>query len=237
LSTMELHGFEALVRWRHPTRGEVAPDKFISIAEETGLIVPIGKWVLDEACEQLTRWHERFPQRDDLTVSVNVSKRQLADCALVDIVRAALERTNLPSDRLRLEITESVMMENTLAINLALPQLAGLGVQLHMDDFGTGYSSLSCLHQFPLNVLKIDRAFLKTLDAGLQFAAMLHAVVTLAHNLKMRVTAEGIETADQLAQVLALECDYGQGYLFARPLSANAAGSFIANPTGLRQAG
>ena len=235
LQTARVVGFEALIRWNHPKRGVVSPADFIPVAEETGLIVPIGRWVLQEACRQLGAWREQLPSAEALTINVNISKRQVSEGGLAQDVQRVLRDIGLPGDSLRLEITETVIMENHDSIMAVLVELKELGVGLHMDDFGTGYSSLSYLHRFPLDVLKIDRAFMSNLEADVEYAAVVHAIVTLAHNLNMKVTAEGIETSEQLAQIFALDCDYGQGYLFSKPLCAAEAEATIGKEFMVRQ--
>ncbi|MCH8342770.1 MAG: EAL domain-containing protein [Planctomycetes bacterium] len=236
LKTARITGFEALIRWNHPKRGLVSPADFIPLAEETGLIVPIGRWVLHEACRQLRAWQEHCPPDQSLSININISKRQVSEGNLARDVTKVLRRTGIDSRCLKLEITETVIMENPDSIMAVLGELKELGVELHMDDFGTGSSSLTHLHHFPLDVLKIDRAFLENLQGNLQYAAVVHAVVTLAHNLNMEVTAEGIETSEQLAQILALDCDYGQGFLFSKPLGAAEAEAVIGKQFLLHQA-
>jgi EAL domain-containing protein (putative c-di-GMP-specific phosphodiesterase class I) len=219
-------GFEALLRWRREGK-LVSPADFIPIAEDTGLIVPIGAWVLREACRQLAEWRDRRGEAAaTLTMSVNLSRKQLADANIVDHCRRALADHGLEPSRLKMEITESVIMENRKVANEALRALRALGVGLQIDDFGTGYSSLSCLHEFPLDCLKIDRSF-ATHAVDRDRIAILNAIVVLAHNLGMGVVAEGIETKDQLSMLLGLDCDFGQGYLFSRPLEAQDAERFI----------
>lgn len=227
LQTARVVGFEALIRWNHPKRGLVSPADFIPVAEETGLIVPIGRWVLHEACWQLRAWRQQLPAAEALSVNVNISKRQVSEGVLVEQVDRVLRETGLPGTSLQLEITETVIMENPDSVSEVLHQLKKRGVRLHMDDFGTGYSSLSYLHRFPLEVLKIDRAFVSNLEANVRYDAVVRAIVTLAHNLNMEVIAEGIETSEQLAQILALDCDYAQGYLFSKPLAATEAEAII----------
>jgi diguanylate cyclase (GGDEF)-like protein len=231
----ELRGFEALLRWQSAERGFVSPVEFVPIAEETGLIVAIGDWVLKHACERLRDWRHRLPPDRSIFMSVNLSKRQVAELHLVEQIRAVLEHYELPGESLKLEITESVIMENPESITDTLRDIRALGIELYMDDFGTGHSSLSCLHRFPIDVLKIDRSFVDTIGANRDYAAVVAAITTLAHNLQARVTAEGIETASQLAQLIALECDYGQGYYFAKPLSADDAWALIAGEEPWRQ--
>jgi PAS domain S-box-containing protein len=221
-------GFEALLRWRREGR-LVSPAEFIPVAEDTGLIVPIGAWVLAEACRQLAQWgHTHGAPAAALSVSVNLSRKQLADAGIVEHCRRALADHGLDASRLKLEITESVIMENGKATGEAVRALRELGVGLQIDDFGTGYSSLSCIHDFPLDCLKIDRSF-ATHAVDRDRAAVLNAIVHLAHNLGMGVVAEGIETADQLTMLQGLDCDFGQGYLFAPPLDADVAVEFIGN--------
>lgn len=220
-------GFEALVRWRHPTRGFIAPSEFIPIAEETGLIIPLGKWVLLEACRQLMRWSARLPQATELTMSVNLSVKQISDPELGTTVHQILRATGIRPDRLKLEITESAMMEDQSLMSHTLEQLKKLDVQLYMDDFGTGYSSLSCLHQFPIDGLKIDRAFIQSMGQRTDYTAVVQAIVSLAHHLGMTVVAEGLENANQLLQLQTLEADHGQGYFFAMPLPSDEAEQYL----------
>jgi diguanylate cyclase (GGDEF)-like protein len=223
LHTGTLSGFEVLVRWRHPDRGPVDPSEFIGHAEETGLIVRIGQWVLTEACRQLRAWQQAGVGVPDLSISVNVSKRQVAHPAFVEDIRRILQESELDGSRLKLEITESVIMQNPDAIAEVLDKLKALNVQLHMDDFGTGYSSLSYLHRFPLDVLKIDRAFMATMSANNDYKDVVQTVVALAHTLNMQVNVEGVETDEQAAQLKALRCDFAQGYFFSPPLTAEDA--------------
>ncbi len=235
LKTARTLGFEALIRWNHPDRGLVSPADFIPVAEETGLIIPIGQWVLREACWQLRSWREQLPSAEALSINVNISARQVSEGRLVEDVDRILRETGLPGTNLQLEITETVIMENPDSASEVLHQLKQLGIQVHMDDFGTGYSSLSYLHRFPLDVLKIDRAFVSNLGANVQYDAVVQAIVTLAHNLDMEVTAEGIETPEQLAQLRALDCDFGQGYLFSPPVTAAEAQATLVKEFALRQ--
>jgi diguanylate cyclase (GGDEF)-like protein len=216
LQTGRLYGLEALVRWNHPRRGLVSPADFIPVAEETGLIVPIGQWVLNEACVHVRQWQIDSPTHRSLSLSVNLSARQVAQPDLLDRIKEALETSKLSPHCLKLEITESVVMENAEAAALMFKQLRSLGVQLSIDDFGTGYSSLSYLHRFPLNYLKIDRSFVMRLTENDN--AIVRTISTLARNLGMEVIAEGIETAEQHRQLKMLGCEYGQGYLFSRPV-------------------
>ena len=227
LESGQLEGFEALLRWHHPQRGMVPPDRFIPIAEETGLIVPIGTWVLETAVDQLKQWHEKHPNQSRLSMNINLSKNQLVQPDLIGQIKDILEESSVKAGTVKLEITESMIMDNTETMTPVLHQLRELGTKLAMDDFGTGHSSLSNLYQFPIDVLKIDRAFISAMDENRGYAAIVHAIVTLAHNLNMVVVAEGIETREQIAQLQALDCDRGQGYVFAKPLDAEDAEHLI----------
>ena len=222
LETGRLNGVEALLRWQHPTRGLVAPLQFVPLAEETGLIVPIGRWVLEEACQQASAWHAVHPSGPPLVMSVNISGRQFRDPALVEDVANALRASGLAPERLRLEITESVAMEAGMGTIQTLQALKGLGVHLAIDDFGTGYSSLSYLKRFPVDTLKIDRSFVDGLGEDSQDTAIVRTVITIAKMLNLGVTAEGIETLEQLNELRSLECDEGQGFYFARPAPSQA---------------
>ena len=221
LQTGRLAGFEALVRWNHPRRGLVSPADFIPVAEETGLIVPIGEWVLGEACAKVREWQTASPTHRSLSLSVNLSGRQVAQPDLLERIKEALAASKLSPHCLKLEITESVVMENAEAATVMFRQLRSLGVQLSIDDFGTGYSSLSYLHRFPLNYLKIDRSFVSRLTTE-NDNAIVRTISTLARNLGMEVIAEGIETDDQYQQLRTLGCEYGQGYLFSPPVNVEA---------------
>jgi diguanylate cyclase (GGDEF)-like protein/PAS domain S-box-containing protein len=211
-------GAEALVRWQHPTRGLIHPAEFIAIAEETGLIVPIGRWVLQQACRDGRRWQQSNPSYASLSVAVNISARQLQDAQLIHDVASILAECQLDPSTLTLEITESVAMQNTEATIARLGALKALGVRLAIDDFGTGYSSLSYLQRFPIDILKIDRAFVKGIAENEDDAALAHTIVQLARTLRLSTVAEGIETFEQLERLRALGCDHGQGYYFARPM-------------------
>ena len=219
LHTGRLTGFEALVRWHHPTRGLVGPATFIPLAEDTGLIVEIGRWVLRTACEQLVRWRAVGAVDAGATVSVNVSGRQIDSPGFVEEVRATLHAAGLPPASLTLEITESVIMREPDATLARLHALKALGVSLAIDDFGTGYSSLSYLQRFPVDSLKIDKSFVDGVARGGSEAALARTIVALAEMLRIRSVAEGIERDDQRAQLAALGCQVGQGYLFAKPLA------------------
>ncbi len=234
LSTGRLAGFEALARWIHPTQGMISPVEFIPIAEETGLIVPLGWWILREACHQMRTWQQANGNScNSLTISVNLSGKQFLQPDLVEKIDQILKDTGLQASCLKLEITESVLIENAEAATVSLEQLRSRQIELSLDDFGTGYSSLSYLHRFPINTLKIDRSFVSRLrTSGNSRQARLplqivQTIVTLAHNLGMDVVAEGIETPLELEQLRLLGCEHGQGYLFSKPLNAAAAEKFI----------
>ena len=225
LETNRITGFEALLRWQHPERGLISPAEFIPLAEETGLIFEIGRWVLNEACRQTQQWQQLGPRQ--LKISVNLSSKQFSLPNLIDQIKETLTATQLDPHCLELEITESVVMENAEAAATMLKQLRALGVHLSIDDFGTGYSSLSYLHRFPVSTLKIDRSFIGRMGAAGENSEIVRTIITLANNLGMQVIAEGIETEAQLAQLRALKCAYGQGYLFSRPVDAEQATALL----------
>jgi diguanylate cyclase (GGDEF)-like protein/PAS domain S-box-containing protein len=227
-------GVEALVRWEHPERGTISPGRFIPLAEETGLIVPIGRHVLREACRQLACWRARFPGGDQLTVSVNVSMRQLLVGDLVEDVRRALLDAGLPAPALTLELTESSLATDAEQALEALRRLKALGVRLAIDDFGTGYSSLAYLHRFPVDVLKIDRSFVSSVASGQQSPALARAIVDLGRSLDLVTLAEGIEHDHELSQFRELDCTLGQGYLFARPAAPAAIERYLTAELGAR---
>jgi diguanylate cyclase (GGDEF)-like protein/PAS domain S-box-containing protein len=222
LATGEVRSLEALVRWRHPERGVVSPAEFIPVAEETGLIIPLGQWVLNEACRQMREWQMRGLPTGQTAISVNLSGRQFSQSDLLEQVGAALRESGLPAGSLKLEITESMVMENVETAIAVLGQLRALGVELAIDDFGTGYSSLSYLHRFPINTLKIDRSFVTRMTDNTENAEIVRTIITLARSLEMDVVAEGVETRAQLRQLRSLDCDFGQGYLFSKPVAAEA---------------
>ena len=235
LASGALQEVEALVRWEHPCRGLIAPLTFIPIAEESGLIVPLGLWVLRAACRQARRWQQEHPQEPPLVIGVNLSGRQLEQPDLVAQVSAVLTETGLPAASLKLEITESVMMANAEQTTARMQELKALGVRLAVDDFGTGYSSMAYLGAFPLDTLKIDRAFVSKMDEP-EGEAILQAIVTLAHSLHLQITTEGIETQDQWRRLQALGCERGQGYYFARPQTSEALAAMLAETTTLSPA-
>jgi diguanylate cyclase (GGDEF)-like protein len=224
LATGRINGFEALVRWQHPARGLLSPIEFIPIAEETGLIVPLGYWILRSACRQMRVWQERFPTSFPLTISVNLSSKQFLQPDLIQQIDQILRETGLAACSLKLEITESAIMENAETAAVMLLQLRTLGIELYIDDFGTGYSSLSYLQSFPVNALKIDRSFISQMGTDGENSEIVQAIVTLAHKLGIDVVAEGVETAEQLVQLRVLCCTQGQGqgYFFSKPLDSKA---------------
>jgi diguanylate cyclase (GGDEF)-like protein len=229
LATGTLRGFEALVRWRHPERGVIPPAEFIPIAEETGMIIPIGRWVLGEACRQMSRWQQLSRPDGPLPMSVNLSGRQFLQPDLLEQVEEVLRETGLDPRGLKLEITETVVMENIETATQTLEQLRALGVELSIDDFGTGYSSLSYLQRFPVSTLKIDRSFVSRMTESNGTAEIVRTITKLAQNLGMDVVAEGVETEVQRAQLSAFECEFGQGYYFAKPMDGGAAEAFLLN--------
>ncbi len=225
-----LSAFEALLRWQHPERGLVRPDVFVPIAEETGLIVPLGRWVLEEACRSMRSWHGRFPHSAHVSVAVNLSGRQFEDDELVGSVADALERTRLDPQRLELEMTESVVMAKSHENAARLHALRELGIRLLIDDFGTGYSSLSSLRSFPLDCLKIDRTFVSRMEFEEEKCEIVRTIVALARTLRMEVVAEGIETAEELSMLRELGCEYGQGFYFSSAIDSGAVGSWMEKP-------
>jgi EAL domain-containing protein (putative c-di-GMP-specific phosphodiesterase class I) len=229
LKTGLVVGFEALVRWLHPERGLVSPMEFIAMAEETGLIMPLGLWVLSESCRQIIKWQNlQLPvAKSLLTIAVNLSGRQFSEPDSIEQIKQVLLETGVDTRCLKLEITESVVMEDGEAAATMLSQLKDLGIELCIDDFGTGYSSLSYLHKFPIHTLKIDRSFVSRIGAAGENLEIVRAIVMLARSLGMEVVAEGVETPVQLAQLRGLGCEYGQGYFFSRPLDSEAATALL----------
>ena len=228
LETGKISGFEGLVRWNHPDRGLVSPAEFVPLAEETGLIVPIDRWMLHEGCQQMRRWNVRFPLDLPLSISINLSCKQFMQPDLIDIINQVLQETGLEGRNLRLEITETMLMENMDYVARVLTKLKRLNVQLAIDDFGTGYSSLCYLHRLPIDTLKIDRSFVGRMGLDEGSTEIVRTIRTLAHNLGMKVIAEGVETAEQRDKLKALACEYGQGYFFSKPVNTEAAEALIA---------
>jgi len=227
LAAGQIVGFEALLRWQHPTRGYLGPEEFIAVAEETGLIRDLGWWNLREACRQMTEWRANYGAYSQLTMSVNLSPKQFLQANLVEDIRSLLRELNLPPQALRLELTESTVMGDPSTAIEMLQQIKSLGISLAIDDFGTGYSSLSYLHRFPLDTLKIDRSFISSIGNG-EETEIARTILPMASNLHLDVVAEGVETIEQLALLKKLHCKYGQGYYFSKPLSAKEAGSLLA---------
>lgn len=230
LATGEIQGFEALVRWQHPDRGRVSPGDFIPIAEETGLIIPIGQWVLREACQQLRIWQASQLIAPSTYICINLSVKQFSQPDLIAQIDQILQETGLAGRFLKLEITESAIMQNSASAAELLKQLSDRNIQLSIDDFGTGYSSLSYLHNFPVDTLKVDRSFISGIEQAQKTPAIVQAIITLAHNLGMDVVAEGIETREQQECLKQLGCQYGQGYLFSRPVDHKVAVSLVKSP-------
>jgi EAL domain-containing protein (putative c-di-GMP-specific phosphodiesterase class I) len=229
LADQTVAGFEALIRWQHPERGLISPADFVPLAEDTGLILQIGRWAMQEAAEQLAQWQRAHDS--GLFMSVNVSGRQMLDDDIVETVRGVLARTHIAPDTLKLEITESLLMDDPSRVVPMMQQIRDLGVSLSLDDFGTGYSSLSYLHRYPVNSLKIDRAFISGAGSGDRREEIPRIILLLAKNLDLDVVAEGIENPTEVTFLRALECRYGQGYYFSRPLPAADAERLLLLPS------
>jgi EAL domain-containing protein (putative c-di-GMP-specific phosphodiesterase class I) len=227
-SKVDLHtglviGFEALLRWRHPAYGLIMPSVFIPIAEDTGLIVSLGNWILRQACVQLKAWQTKFPCSPLLSMNVNVSVKQLVGLQFIEAVESVLDETGILPETLKLEITESSLMPEIESAREVLSRLRSLHVGLKLDDFGTGYSSLSCLRTLHFDSLKIDRSFVQRLHSDPESRAIVEAILNLARRLHMTVVAEGIENEEQRAQLVNLGCNAGQGFLFSKPVAAETA--------------
>ncbi|MEL4897684.1 bifunctional diguanylate cyclase/phosphodiesterase [Crocosphaera sp. Alani8] len=230
LKTGQLTAFEALIRWNHSQKKLISPAQFIPVAEETGLIISIGEWTLKEACQQMRQWQDQFPHYSHLKIGVNLSSKQLKYSNLINTIDNILQETNLEPKSLKLEITETLLMENLQAATNILLKIQERDIEICLDDFGTGYSSLSYLHRFPVNTLKIDRSFVMRMEPNNENAEIVRAIVSLAHILGLDVIAEGIETELQLAQLKWLDCEQGQGYFFAKPLPASEVESLLKKP-------
>jgi EAL domain-containing protein (putative c-di-GMP-specific phosphodiesterase class I) len=228
LPSLSVAGFEALLRWRHPQYGPIAPDDFIPVAEETGWIIPLGEWVLRQACEQLNIWQTKFPHHARLSMNVNLSVRQLADPQLSCKVARVLAETGVAPEAVALELTEGSLVSEMNSARQTLERLRALGVRLKLDDFGTGYSSLSYLGALRFDALKIDRSFVHRMLSDPASDTIMEAIIQLAHKLRMKVVAEGIETEAQLRRLVELGCNSGQGFLFSRPLPAELARQMLA---------
>ncbi|WP_333306215.1 EAL domain-containing protein [Microcoleus sp. K4-C2] len=234
IANSTITSFEALVRWQHPERGLVSPGEFITIAEETGLIVPLGRWVLRTACQQIRQWQQLFPSNPPLSVSVNLSVKQFSQPDLIEYIDQVLAESHLDGSSLKLEITESVLIENSESVTAMLVQLRSRNIHLCIDDFGTGYSSLSYLHRFPTNTLKIDRSFVSRMGGDFDLGKgaidpteIVRSIVTLSHNLGMDVVAEGVEEASQLSILKGLKCEYAQGFFFSKAVDSQTAAALI----------
>jgi EAL domain-containing protein (putative c-di-GMP-specific phosphodiesterase class I) len=224
LSDGEIVGMEALVRWQHPIQGLVPPLEFIPLAEESGLVLPLGRWVMNQACDDFTRWQRKRIAMNGrpMRVAVNVSPRQLQSTDFLQMVDETLVGHGMDPSWLTVEITESVLVQDTEEVMTRLQELHNRGIVLALDDFGTGYSSLSYLHRFPIQILKIDQSFVRGMDEDDERGKILHAIVSLASSLGLELVAEGIELESQAVQLEALGCEYGQGYYFGRPMASDA---------------
>ncbi|MDJ0717355.1 MAG: EAL domain-containing protein, partial [Prochloraceae cyanobacterium] len=230
VSNGQIVGFEALLRWLHPEKGMISPGDFIPLAEETGAIVEMGWWILEKACHQMYLWQQRYPNYPPMMMSVNVSVKQFDEIHNIsDRIQEILHKTGLNPSSLKLEITESIIMNNPEKLTVTLDQLKALGIKLSMDDFGTGYSSLSYLYKLPIDTLKIDRSFIKNIDIDSEKLELTQTIINLAKNLNMETIAEGIETSKQLTKLKTLNCKYGQGYLFSKPVNSEIAEALISN--------
>ena len=230
LTHKSMVGFEALIRWNHPTRGLVAPMEFISTAEETGLIVPLGWWTLREACKQAKQWQQAFPAEQPLSMSVNISGKLFNQPDMISNLRNILRETGLPATSLRLEITESVLLDHADESVAKLAQMRSLGVGLHVDDFGTGYSSLSYLQKFNYDTLKIDRSFVNQMVDNNGSSAIVQSIIALGELLHMNIIAEGVESLDQLNRLKELKCPQVQGFLFSKPMDSKTATRLLSSP-------
>jgi len=228
LENRSIIGFEALVRWNHPRRGFLLPMEFIPLAEETGLIIPLSLWIIREACRQILIWQQQIPSESPLVISINISPKHFKNYSFVDQIINILDETKLNPEHLALEITETVIMDNTDHMIAVLSQLKDLGIKIHIDDFGTGYSSLSYLQRFPINTLKIDRSFIGRLSGTGKDIEIVQSIINMAHNMKLHVIAEGVENAENLETLENLKCEYAQGYFFSHPLNINDAEVLIA---------
>jgi EAL domain-containing protein (putative c-di-GMP-specific phosphodiesterase class I) len=222
-------GFEALARWQHPTRGLISPDAFIPLAEDTGLIVPLGMTILKEACAQLHKWQTIAVTKKPLTMSVNLSAKQFAQKGLVETVRKAIRDAKVEPTSVHLEITESILMENAQSAIDTLQQLKAVGVKLSIDDFGTGFSSLSYLHRFPFDIVKIDRSFVSRMNTDPDSSSIVETIIILANKLGKSIVAEGVETELNRTTLSEFSCEYGQGYLFSKPVDTFAAENILRN--------
>jgi EAL domain-containing protein (putative c-di-GMP-specific phosphodiesterase class I) len=229
VNTRQLIGFEALVRWQHPRRGLLAPMVFIPLAEETGLIHPLGEWILRECCAQLKQWQAKYHTAQPLKMSANVSSRQFLRDDFADVLIRILNESGIDPNQLAIEVTESILMEDTDLAVKAMSTLRDIGIQIHIDDFGTGYSSLSYLNKFPVTALKIDRSFISKMALNEENREIVRAIISLAQNLNLSVIAEGIELPSELLDVSNMECQYAQGFYFSRPVAAHDLDAWMQN--------
>ena len=227
LKTKSVTEFESLIRWEHPENGLIMPCDFIPLAEETGLIIPMGRWVLEESCRQIKKWEKKFVFSSPPSISVKLSAKQLMNSEVYDHIKEIIEQSAISPHSLKLEVTESMVMENAELALKILSDLCNLGIRISSDDFGTGYSSLSYLHRFPFHRLKIDRSFISKMDQDEKSEEIVRTIILLSKNLSMDVVAEGIETEKQLQRLVGLGCAYGQGYLFSRPLTVAGIENFM----------
>jgi len=237
LRTCRIRGFEALVRWRHPEQGVLTAAEFVPLAEETGLVLALGEWVLQEACQQTRRWRSQIPAAAHLFVNVNFSTKQFMARNFVERLRQVLDESGLDQSDLNIELTESLLMQTSAHTARVMQQLREGALNLHIDDFGTGFSSLAFLHELPVSAIKLDKSFLRGLTGDPAYAATVRAVIEMAHARKLRVVAEGIETPEQLSLLQSLGCDLGQGYYFSRPVDAALVDRMLASETVLTRAG
>jgi EAL domain-containing protein (putative c-di-GMP-specific phosphodiesterase class I) len=223
-----VESLEALVRWQHPVHGMISPGEFIPLAEETDLVTPLGEWVFRHACKQFSAWQKTLGPDAPPSISINLSRNQLAIAGLPEQLHAIARETGVEPSCIHLEVTESAIMADSQQAAKVLASLRNIGFKIDMDDFGTGYSSLSCLHQFPIDVLKIDRSFIVNLNRGDDFAAMINAIVMLTRNLGISILAEGVETQDHISLLQGLGCQLAQGYFFSRPMPAEDVAEYLA---------
>ena len=229
LENEKLSGFESLIRWQHPVRGLLPPDSFIPVVERSPLIIPLGFWIIEETTRQLSEWNRLFPSADHLRITINLSARQFLSTELSSKIIDYVESHGLDPSKIGFEITESSFMEDRDTANTTLLTLKGHNFPLYLDDFGTGYSSLSYLLSFPVNVLKIDKSFVEWMHIDEQSSEIVKSVTALAHNMKMQVVAEGIESQEHCSMAKDFGCDYLQGYFFSRPIPSGEAAEFIRN--------
>jgi EAL domain-containing protein (putative c-di-GMP-specific phosphodiesterase class I) len=229
MKTNQLVSFEALIRWVHPVRGILLPNEFLPVAEESGLILPIEKWVLHEACAQLTKWHETYLSLQHVSVNVNISNRLFSQPNFIEIIVNTLRVQGLKPEALKLEITENVLINNYVAANEVFIRLRNLGVQLEIDDFGSGYSALGYLQHFPISAIKIDKSFVEEIGKSRKGVELIRALLSMARELGMEAIAEGIETSEQLDTLKNLSCNLVQGFLLSKPLDRRSAEKFLQN--------